>query len=266
MNWNLSLQVVHFSKLVSRKSNLEKLIPKVLNANWVTEGVATNSDFSFTSTKEPFGVSKRLIGMDLGVNSRSLSRSRRKAQFEGWGLLLASYFDRRQESLVAGNLFDSPPVKRSIKENLLQHIECLEQIAASKKDFGLVLEDDAIPLNSTFEEMNSFLANNAPKTRFALFCGSGAGLTRTISDRDAMPYGIYETRGYYTRTAVATIYSRDVAVNLVNLFKSSPLPDWMPIDYLVQVGLRKLKCKSFWQDPPWFIQGSESGEYQSSLR
>lgn len=266
MDRNLSLQIVHFSKLANRRSMLKRQIPEELNANWITEEITKDSHYSFMSMKDPFGVSKRLIGMDLGVNSRSMNRSRRKAQFEGWALFLASFFDGRKESLVAGDLVNSHPVKINIKENLLQHIECLEQIAASQRNFGLVLEDDALPSNSTFNEIQDLLLNHAPKSNFVLFCGSGAGLTRTISDRDTLPYGIYGTRGYYTRTAVATIYSKDVVIKLLDLFKSSPLPDWMPIDYLVQVGLRKLKCKSYWQDPPWFIQGSESGAYQSSLR
>jgi hypothetical protein len=265
-NNELSLQVVHFSKLVTRRVTLQTKIPEELDANWVSEIDIDISKIMFSSSKSPFGVSKRLIGMDLGVNSRSLTRSRRKSQIEGWGLLAASYFDYRKEALVAKNVIDAAPLKKSIRENLLQHIECLRQICISEAKYGLILEDDALPSKFAIEELQTFLKERAPRKRFILFCGSGAGLTRTSSDIDCLPYGIYKTKGYYSRTAVATIYSRDIAQDIFNLFQNEDLPDWAPIDFLMQIALRKIKCKSYWQDPPWFIQGSESGEYQSSLR
>jgi hypothetical protein len=265
-NPELSLQIVHFSKLVKRREALQSEIPKNLAANWVSEKEINVSKVMFSPSKSPFGISTRLIGMDLGVNSRSLTRSRRKSQIEGWGLLAASYFDYRRESLVAKSVIEAEPLKASIKENLLQHIECLRQICMSGAKYGLILEDDALPSKFAFEQLQTFLKERAPRKRFILFCGSGAELTRTSSDFDCLPYGIYKTRGYFSRTAVATIYSQDVAKDFFELLQSEPLPNWAPIDFLTQIALRKIRCKSYWQDPPWFIQGSESGEYQSSLR
>ena len=113
--------------------------------HWITEESVEFIPLKISDAREILGISPRLIGMDLGINSRSLTRSRQKAKLEGYQLLLASYIDKRRENLVASQIQNRTRLQRGILENLQQHIHAMGRGATSDKPFILILEDDAVP-------------------------------------------------------------------------------------------------------------------------
>ena len=261
----LDVYVIHFTPLENRKIKLEQALSSITDVEWITEAMLNETKVTFSSEKKVLGIAPRLIGMDLGINSRSLTRSRRKAKLEGFKLLLASYIHPRGEELVASAIQVREKLPTGVLDNLKQHLVALDRASKSKKPFTLILEDDALPRTDALNEIADFLTS-AKSKNLMLFCGDGAGLHRTTSDKRGDQYGIFPTRTYGSRTAVATLYSKDVILAAQKLMVQYGVPDWMPIDYLLQVAARKLRVNTFWQDPSWFGQGSESGEFQSSLR
>ena len=261
----LDVYVIHFTPLENRKIKLEQALSSITDVEWITEAMLNETKVTFSSEKKVLGIVPRLIGMDLGINSRSLTRSRRKAKLEGYKLLFASWIHPRGEELVASAIQVREKLPTGVLDNLKQHLVALDRASKSKKPFTLILEDDALPRTDALNEIADFLTS-AKSKNLMLFCGDGAGLHRTTSDKRGDQYGIFPTRTYGSRTAVATLYSKDVILSAQKLIVRYGVPDWMPIDYLLQVAARKLRVKTFWQDPSWFGQGSESGEFQSSLR
>jgi hypothetical protein len=266
LNDFLDVFIIHFSTLSERRMQILKAIPENISACWITENSITTSEFNYVDSESVFGVSMRKIGMDLGINSRSLSRSRQRAKWEGYSLYLRSYLDLRGENLVASQINQRVRQKQPILENLKQHIVAIQLAETSSKPFQLILEDDAIPHQSSWNKLEQLLKVRLSNDRFVAFLGSGAGLVRTSSDQIIDNFGLYNTRTFCSRTAVATLYSQDVLKQVNKLIQDYGVPDWMPIDFLLQVAMRRLKIKTFWQDPPFFEQGSESGIFKSSLR
>ena len=261
----LDVFVIHYSKLSDRREFLESRVSNLMPVHWITEESVEFIPLKISDAREILGISPRLIGMDLGINSRSLTRSRQKARLEGYQLLLASYIDKRRENLVASQIQNRTRLQRGILENLQQHIHAMGRGATSDKPFILILEDDAVPNVNVWNEIEEYLISSSKKRLFA-FVGSGAELTRTSSDKHIDRFGFYSTGTFCSRTAVATLYSRDVLQGAHHLISKYGVPDWMPIDYLLQALARKMRIRTLWQDPPWFAQGSENGLFKSSLR
>jgi len=261
----LDIYIIHYTQLRDRRNFLESKVPNLSAINWVTEDSVEIDSAKFSDDRKIFGLSPRFIGMDLGINSRSLTRSRKKAKFEGYQLLLASFVHERKEDLVASQIQNRARLKPGILDNLKQHLHAIHEGSTSSKPFVLILEDDAVPNEYAWNEIEKYL-NSSSQNRLFAFVGSGANLTRTSSDRHIDSFGFFSTGTYCSRTAVATLYSRDVLVLAQSLVSRYGVPDWMPIDYLIQALARRMRIKTIWQEPPWFEQGSESGLFKSSLR
>lgn len=261
-NEKLSVSIVHFTPLEERKSFLESVIPKQLSVEWCTEKNIRIKPRVNNSTSI-LGVNPRRIGMDLGVNSRSLSRSWSRARLEGQFYFLLSHFPGVDVKLVIGDFVNWSKLPKSQEDNLLQHLTAMQSLLQTGKQFGLLLEDDAIPSVNTWEMLEKLLERELPDF-YVAFLGSGANLSYENKKRDE--FGMYRIDTFSSRTSVATLFSRPALEEFLGLIESYGIPDYVPIDVLVQVFLRKKRYKPFWQDPPTFIQGSESGAYKSSLR
>lgn len=261
----LDIYVIHYTKLRERRTLLERNLPSLKSVTWITEDFVEKISLKFSNSQKVFGISPRLIGMDLGINSRSLTRTRKRAKYEGYQLLVASYLHKRGEELVASQIQNRSRLQEGILDNLKQHMYAISLAASSNKPFVLILEDDAVPNQGIWIEIERYL-NTAVDKRLLAFAGSGANLTRTTSDKHIDRYGFFSTGTYCSRTAVATLYSQDVLRQAQYLISKYGIPDWMPIDYLIQCLARKMRIKSLWQEPPWFQQGSETGFFKSSLR
>jgi len=259
----LGLFVIHYSKLINRRDFLgAALRQQDRKAFWVTEKLLHDFESKESTSKKIIGVSERLIGMDLGINSRSLTRSRRKARIEGKILFLRSFLSRNN-TFSTGSLptRQSHPVTIEVQK---MHLTALKLGLQQRKNWILVLEDDAVPMDNAFVRIDEIVKSKAPINTWVSL-NSGAGLVRTKSEVFLDHFGLFRVKPASTRCAVAYLISADLADKIVNSASVEGVPDWLPIDVYYQVMLRKFKAKSYWADPPYFSQGSETGKFKSNF-
>ena len=210
------------------------------------------------------GVSPKVLGMDLGVNSRSLVFSRKKAKLQGYVLFLRSLISYKNNLLTTGSL----PIKKALPEPQLEvqrmHLTALKRGIETNSKWILILEDDAIPTDSAFELVMKITEDFKPVNTW-INLNSGAGLKWTTSDPTPDSFGLFQVVPAATRCVTACLISRDLAIKISELVDKYGLPEWLPIDFILQAALRRTKARAFWQEPVIFIQGSEEGHYKSSL-
>jgi len=261
---NISIYVVHYSKLNNRKLYLEKFFSeKQIRVQWVTEKKLEYVNRpSISGSKAIFGISEKKIGMDLGINSRSLVFTRRKARVQGYLLYLRSYIAKQGNTYTTGSLPPRVALPPAWQEVQLMHISALRKGIETGSKWILVLEDDAVPEDFAIDKIKKITENLAAKKTW-ISLNSGAGLKRTKSESKVDSNGIFRVRPASTRCAVAYLISRDLAVKMSFFIHRYGLPNWLPIDLIYQALLRKTRAKAYWQDPPVFQQGSENGTYES---
>ncbi len=267
MNYSsdLSIYIVHYTKLVDRKVFLNKIIKEnQLKVEWITENNFDLIPRSEVNSKNILGISEKKLGMDLGVSSRSLVFTRRKARLQGYILYLRSFIGKKNNTYTTGSLPPKVSLPISSQEVQLMHLTALRKGIAAKSKWILVLEDDAVPIQGAFKILEDLIKNRIMNNTW-LNLNSGAGLLRTKSDKKPDTYGLFKVKPASTRCAVAYMVSKDLAVKMINAIEKHGLPDWLNIDLIYQALLRKTRAKSYWQEPPIFAQGSENGSYQSEF-
>lgn len=261
----MNIFVVHYSKLKERKNNLMRSFQDTdISLTWITESDFKIFKKSDSSVKKIFGLSDKVLGMDLGVNSRSLIYSRRKARWQGYVLFLRSFISSRPNTLTTGSLPERKTLPNSWLELQDMHLTALFMGLAASSKWILVLEDDAVPTKNAFEILEHIVKEVEPKNVW-INLNDGAGLKRTNSDQKPNELGLFRVRPPATRCATAYLVSSDLARGLLNLVEEFGMPDWLPIDLAYQAAFRRLNCKTYWQEPVIFVQGSEGGQYQSNF-
>jgi hypothetical protein len=256
--------VVHYSKLKDRSHSLSNKLSKLgIAPNWITEKeFETFQEVNYTP-KRTIGVLNKAIGMDLGINSRSLNVPRKKAKWQGYFLFLRSFLNGNN-TYTTGSL----PAAKRLPERWIElqfmHLTAIKQALLSKADWILVLEDDALPIDSAFDQISKIINKLELKNTWVNL-NSGAGLTWTVSDPIPDENGIFIVNPAATRCAVAYLISNDLGQKIIDSANNEGVPNWLPIDVYYQVLLRKFKSKSYWQEPASFDQGSETGDYKSNL-
>jgi hypothetical protein len=262
---NTSIFIIHYTKLIDRKAFLDEVIIKnEISVEWITEKDFDSIKSSPRNDNNIMGVSLKILGMDLGVNSRSLAFSRKKAKFQGYVLFLRSHISHRNNLLTTGSL----PIKRALPEPQLEvqrmHITAIKRGIETNSKWILILEDDAIPTDGAFDLVNKMAQTIKPINTW-INLNSGAGLKRTKSDPVPDSFGLFQVIPAATRCVTSCLISRDLAIKIIELVEEHGLPEWLPIDFILQAALRKTKARAFWQEPVSFLQGSEEGHYKSSL-
>jgi hypothetical protein len=262
---NLSIFVVHYSKLKDRKKFLTKFLENiVIPVRWVTEKEIAHFNQAHIGVGKIFGISSRIIGMDLGTNSRSLIYSRRRARWQGYVLFMRSFLTKTSEILSTGSLPVRKPLPYAQIEVQNMHLTALQDGVESTSDWILILEDDVLPTETAFDVLSQILKVKKPKMTW-INLNSGAGLQRTSSDPHPDRFGLFRVKPASTRCATAYLVSLDLAKKILEVVNLYGIPNWLPIDVAYQAALRKLRANTYWQEPATFIQGSESGAYPSSL-
>jgi hypothetical protein len=262
---NLSIFIVHYSKLTDRKAFLNNMIQEnKLKVEWVTESNFDLVKRPLINSKRILGISEKKLGMDLGISSRSLVFTRRKARLQGYILFFRSFIGRKNNTYTTGSLPPKTQLPISWQEVQCMHVTALKKGIASESKWILILEDDAVPTKEAFDLIEDFTKNiNTLNTWVNL--NSGAGLMRTKSDSEPDMYGLFKVKPASTRCAVAYMVSRDLGLKMNDIIDKHGVPNWLPIDLIYQALLRKCKATAYWQDPPIFIQGSENGSYKSTF-
>ena len=262
---NFSVFIVHYSKLTERKNHLVRILRESkASAEWITE-----KDFKFFPSanieqRKILGVSNKLLGMDLGVNSRSLVYSRKKARIQGFFLFARSFLSFTNNSYTTGSLPNRIELPKHQIELQQMHLTALQKGVDSGSSWILVLEDDAIPVDKAFELVDEIIMRYKPSKTW-MNLNSGANLTRTSSDPKPDKFGLFRIIPAGTRCAAAYLVSKDLAIEILSLIEKFGTPTWLPIDLVYQAALRKTKAKAYWQEPVSFLQGSEEGHFKSNL-
>jgi len=260
----LSIFVVHYSKLIKRKELLTQIFTEnSIDVVWITEEYADLLQWEPHQKKKILGISEKKLGMDLGINSRSLVVNRKRARIQGLILYCRSFFSKNN-SYTTGSLPPKKTLPKAWLEVQRMHLTALRKGVNSKNDWILILEDDAIPSKDAFLKIQKIIQTVRPQNKW-ISLNAGAGLTRTSSDPKPDSNDLFRVRPAATRCAVSYLVSNDLATKIMFELDRLGLPDWLPIDLVYQALLRKTRAHAFWQEPPVFEQGSESGQYPSKF-
>ena len=259
-------QVVHYTPLKDRYEYLSGIDGKLLSLNFITEKNPDISNLKFVHTKKVFGISPIKYGFNLGVNSRALSTSRRSATIEGLRLLAIGLMHPRYRYVMTGSIPQFTKLAKNQLELSAMHVAAIKAGYESNMPWILVLEDDA-RISGSFEcDIESVCKMFQQESKIFINLNSGAGMIHTKSDPKPNVLGIYRVRPRGVRCTTSYLINRITAGKLLDLFHNEELQDWLPIDVQMQIALQKIRAKTYWQDPPMFIQGSEDGSYSSNLR
>jgi hypothetical protein len=263
INQGFGCYVIHFSPLRERRSFLEKALSGV-RTDWVTESDVIVESYPWRNSDRVFGVSRRMIASDLGINARSLSRSRRQATYESYVYRFASLFGKRFKKVSFGSLPNDARLPRNILELNVMHIHAVLLFIQDNKEWGLFLEDDSVFSQEGLKQVSVISKEKKLKPTW-INLNDGAGLARTSSEKTVNEAGLFRVKPPATKCASAYVINREYALRLKDLIMVHGIPDWLPIDVLYQVANRKMHAESYWSEPIRFIQGSSSGIYKSSL-
>jgi GR25 family glycosyltransferase involved in LPS biosynthesis len=151
-------------------------------------------------------------------------------------------------------------------ELILMHIKAIKAGYDSNCPWILILEDDARISEKVKVDIELICKMYQKEKTILINLNSGANMHHTRSDPKPNQFGIYRVRPIGVRCTTSYLINRETAKKLLNLFNHYKPQDWLPIDVQIQIAVQKLKGKTYWQDPPIFIQGSEDGTYLSNLR
>jgi hypothetical protein len=255
--------LIHYSPLSDRFKYLNLLFSGwSLRPNWITE--KNYSEFYEQESKDQYasGVLKKYIAMDLLINFKSQTISRRHAYRIAQIKLFLHYFSN---GLLFKDTFllEERKLENAVLEVQRMHITALQQGLNMNTEWILVLEDDAVAQPNAEIRLLEII-NNRPAENTWINLNSGALLPRTKSEKvDTL--GLFRVKPSATRCTVAYLISRDLAVKFVEDSNEFGVPNYLPIDFYFQVLLRKFKAISYWADPELFLQGSEIGTYDSGL-
>ena len=261
---SLPVYVVHYSLLTERKAYLSPtLSAHGINAKWITEQSILDFKEEPHQSGKILGVNEKLVGMDLGINSRSLSKTRRRARLEGYYLLMRSYLTKKN-TYSTGSIPSRIRMKNSQIELQKMHLTALSYAVSENSTWILVLEDDAVPVGEFFEKIKSIM-KTIPAVNTWISLNSGAGLIRTKSEKLIDEQGLFRVKPSATRCAVAYMVSSDLIKKILDSAELDGIPNWLPIDFYFQVLLRKFKSTAYWTEPAYFEQGSETGRFVSGF-
>tara|TARA_R110000868_G_scaffold27089_1_gene103493 strand:+ start:4433 stop:5110 length:678 start_codon:yes stop_codon:yes gene_type:complete len=147
----------------------------------------------------------------------------------------------------------------------IKHILAIEKVANQNDDYGLILEDDAIPCSSNFKDEIQQLIDNAPSNWDAIFLGLGCGLNfinEKINNKKVINNEFIEMDHPATNCAEAYLLKKKSAKRILN----SIIPFQLVSDWELAYQFYKLNMHIYWTKNPLFYQGSKTGQFTSTLR
>ena len=153
--------------------------------------------------------------------------------------------------------------------NSFSHLKAIEKIVENNYNTSLILEDDVI-FNQNFENFD-YLLNKTPKDFDIIFLGSSFSvylLDVHVPYDNSHPIKIngdmvYEKVNHpKTRTVDAYILSLNAAKKLKNTISDFS----HAFDFDLAYFIKQLDLKVYWWEPGLVCQGSQLGQYKSSIR
>jgi len=170
------------------------------------------------------------------------------------------------------NLYKEEPKYRDLKFseicNSLSHLEAMKRILKQDLDNAIILEDDVIINDDFLNKINIFkkeMGNQFKKYDLGFF---GTSFSMNILDDANLSESIkVDTNTYIkipgkTRCVDGYLITKDAAKKILDNIKEIVLP----FDFELNYFLKKLNMNIYWYDPGFISQGSQTGQYKSSIR
>lgn len=222
--------IIHYTKLDERKNNIISFL------------LDTNYDFKFITEYD-----KEYI-LD---NSYYLQDNLK--------------FDEKIKNLWDNNIHKFRVLNPAEISCTIKHILAIKEISEQDDEIGLVLEDDAIPIENNFSDKISELISNAPSNWDSIFIGLGCGLefmNQKLHKSQLINGNFVKVNHPATNCAEAYLLKKESAKRIYE----SIIPFQLVSDWELAYQFYKLDMNVYWSIPPLFYQGSKSGQYNSTLR
>lgn len=161
----------------------------------------------------------------------------------------------------------SPNLSPSKTSLVCKHLHAFKQIA-SKYEYALILEDDAILCDEFFDKLYNFM-RQVPRDFDAFFIGRGCNLYVPEQEREIGKYVYLKSNesGHWgvhgsSRCTEAFILSNKGARQLINTHLQNVD---LPCDFLLNDLFRKHNMEVYWAEPALVVQGTINGTFSSSL-
>lgn len=140
----------------------------------------------------------------------------------------------------------------------IEHINILNYIINSPKDYFIVFEDDII-LEYNFINKIENVFKQEPSDWDVIFFGEGCNLR--IPNADPNKY-------FYKKDHPATRCNDSyfITKNAAKILYKSMIPFSLPIDYEMSWHLKEHDMKVYWVEPPLVQQGTKTGKYKSATK
>ena len=238
MNSIRKAHVIHYTKLSERKANMLQYFSE------------TDMELNFIELYDQEDLSEDLLDGAYSPNETSFEN--KIAELRGFGV---TQKENRFRRLTGGEL-----------SCILKHIEAIRLIAEGDEEFGLILEDDAVPTTPEFLEVLDKILQNAGSDWDAIFLGAGCGLSfinsKLLEGHERITNELFKVSHPATNCAEAYLLKKSSAKKLYN----SILPFNLAGDWELAYQFYKLDMEVYWCAPPIFEQGSKNGMFTSALR
>jgi|TARA_R110000787_G_scaffold271439_1_gene378634 GR25 family glycosyltransferase involved in LPS biosynthesis len=184
---------------------------------------------------------------------------------------ILSYYNGNKDlwSERTKNIYTHKPIFRALNNgeicNAVSHLEAINNISNSSKEYGCVIEDDII-FKSNFNKNYSTLLKDIPPHYDIIFVGNSfnmMNLSKMANFKvDPIKNNIYNIKPGRARTVDFYLIKKDFAKKLYDNIKTIVLP----FDFELNYWLGKLNANCYWVDPGLVEQGSMNGTYKSSNR
>ena len=148
---------------------------------------------------------------------------------------------------------------------MLKHMKAIEYISKSEFEFCLVLEDDAIPINSDYLKMIEDYVKDTPTNWDAIWMGFGCGLdfiNDTLKRSKKVNEKIAKISHPATNCTEAYLLKKESACRI----RDSLIPFQLGSDFELAYQFYKLNMNIYWLINPLFYQGSKTGTFKSEIR
>ena len=147
----------------------------------------------------------------------------------------------------------------------IKHILAIEKIGNQEEEFGLILEDDAIPIESDFSDKIRHLVNTAPDDWDSIWVGVGVGISfrnRKLKESSLITDALAKVPHPSTNCSEAYLLKKESARRIYD----SIIPFQLAYDWELAYQFYKLNMNVYWSTSPLFYNGSNDGQYNSELR
>lgn len=229
---DLSIQIIHYSKLIERKLYLDSIFQKEnLKVNYILDHdredlITANSLYNYQKDQDNFLFKIKELWKIESEEFRILSDGE-----------LSCYF---------------------------KHLEALKKISKSENNIGLILEDDVIPQKSIKNNLLKISKTFSKSNWDVVFLGLGSGkkFIKKNSRRDLFHFKYLIPQHPASNCAEAYMVKKDAAKILYTELSTFNLS----YDWELAYKMYKRSFNVRWLFPPLFKQGSQDFTYKSELR